>query len=101
MLFFDLIPEFERAKIEFLYRNLNFISSSYSNSHYGEDFSSLITHKIFPDSEGITVLLEKEVFRYTPSSVKNEARFKELLDELPGKCDVFPGMGGTRFAVEA
>ena len=82
--FFELIPEFERVKIEFLYKNLSFISSSYSNSHYQEDFSSLITHKIFPTSDGITVLLEKEVFRYTPSSEKKESRFKELLDELPG-----------------
>ena len=83
-IFFDLIPEFERIKIEFLYKNLSFISSSYSNSHYQEDFSSLITHKIFPHSDGITVLLEKEVFRYTPSADKKETRFKELLDELPG-----------------
>ena len=82
--FFNLIPEFERVKIEFLYKNLSFISSSYSNSHYQEDFSSLISHKIFPHSDGITVLLEKEVFRYTPSADKKELRFKELLDELPG-----------------
>jgi PAS domain S-box-containing protein len=83
-IFFELIPEFERVKIEFLYKNLNFISSSYSNSHYREDFSSLITHKIFPHQDGITVLLEKEVFRYTPSADRKESRFKELLDELPG-----------------
>lgn len=82
--FFELIPEFERIKIEFLYKNLNFISSSYSNSHYQDDFSSLITHKIFPHQDGITVLLEKEVFRYTPSADKKESRFKELLDDLPG-----------------
>lgn len=82
--FFELIPEFERVKIEFLYKNLSFISSSYSNSHYQENFSSLITHKIFPHEDGITVLLEKEVFRYAPSAEKKESRFKELLDELPG-----------------
>ena len=82
--FFSLIPDFEREKIEFLYKSLSFISSSHTNSHYQEDFSSLITHKIFPNPEGMSILLEKEVFKYTPSSDKKESKFKELLDELPG-----------------
>jgi PAS domain S-box-containing protein len=82
--FFELIPEFEKVKIEFFYRNISFIPASHSSSHSLDDFSCLITHKIFSDAEGITVFLEKEDLSTTFSSERKELQLRELFNELPG-----------------
>ncbi|AMQ54824.1 PAS domain S-box protein [Algoriphagus sanaruensis] len=83
-LFFDLIPEFEKIKIEFLYRNLSFVLAKHTNFHYSADFNYKINHTIFTNEQGISVILEKERYKYTPSKDESENKFKHLLDGLPG-----------------
>ena len=81
--FFELIPDFERVKIEFLYRNLSFVQSKHTNSHYSPDFTVKINHTIYTHEHGITVMLEREAFSYSPTKEQTETQFKDLLDGFP------------------
>jgi PAS domain S-box-containing protein len=77
-LFFTLIPERDRSKIESFYLNLPFSNFSYSESHYSSDLYSIIYHDIYTDDDGITVFLKKE-------SIKTnfDTRYRVLVENLP------------------
>lgn len=77
--FFTLIPEFARFKIQSFYLNLNFSNISHSKFHSSLDLNFLIYHDIYPDEEGITVFLKKECIKKI-----FETRCRILIDKLPG-----------------